>query len=132
MNVLIVDDDILLGQSLSRVLRRLGHDVRVASTIGEALPLLATQRPGVLLTDISLGEEWDGIDLACWAAFAYGTPIVVMTGGDRELARARLVHAGLSGVTVLEKPLSLEALVDEIAWNDVDATVPFAVASRRH
>ena len=131
MNVLIVDDDLSLGRSLARVLARLGHTVRTASSIEDALALLATRHAGVLLTDISLGEDWDGIDLACWAANAYGTPIVVMTGGDRELARARLVHAGLKGVSVLPKPISIEALVEELAWNDADTTEPVAVR-RRH
>ena len=131
MNVLIVDDDIQLGRSLARVLTRLGHDVKTASSIEQALRLLATEHPGVLLTDISLGDDCDGVDLACWAAYAYGTPIVVMTGGDRGAALSRLQRAGLRGISVLPKPVSLETLVDELAWTTHETIAP-AAAQRRN
>lgn len=60
--ILVVDDDEVLGQVLSRVLGRLGYPVRHAATASEALAVSRVQAPCLALVDLCLPDS-DGIQL---------------------------------------------------------------------
>ena len=61
--VLVVDDDADNASGLSRLLKRLGHDVRVAHDGGSALEVARGHRPEVVLLDIGL-PGLDGYEVA--------------------------------------------------------------------
>lgn len=122
MTVLIVDDDEMLGRSLSRVLRRLGHTCRVERSVDAALRALAVDRPGLVLADFDLGECCTGADLACWSLNAFHVPVVLMTAHDLTRVRAELANVGLPELTVLSKPFAMEQVVAHLST--LDARVP--------
>lgn len=63
--VLIVDDNVSFLEAARVLLEREGLPVAgVASTSAEALELVESLHPDIVLVDISLGKE-NGIDLAC-------------------------------------------------------------------
>ncbi len=61
--ILVVDDDVLGGESLVMLLGIAGHDVSFASTAAQAMAVARTQRPEVLLLDIGMPEV-DGYEVA--------------------------------------------------------------------
>ena len=63
MRILVVDDDEVLRQVLSRVLRNEGYQVHTAATGSEALAVADQHPPQLALIDLSLGNG-DGADLA--------------------------------------------------------------------
>jgi two-component system OmpR family response regulator len=61
--ILVVDDDDVLGQVLSRVLERPGVAVCRATTVDEALQVARLCRPRLALLDLCL-PDGDGVELA--------------------------------------------------------------------
>jgi DNA-binding response OmpR family regulator len=118
MNMLIVEDDVVLGRAISRMLTGHGHRCRVASSITSAVRALATKRPDYLLADYELGVGCTGVDLAGWARGAYDLAVIVMTGYGAEAARAELDDAGMPDVPILPKPFSIDELAGRLIAND--------------
>src|SRR5574341_109742 len=52
--ILIIDDEILLGRSLSRALSQRGHEASAVGTAEEGLPLLEKLLPDIVLLDMQL------------------------------------------------------------------------------
>ena len=52
--ILIIDDEILLGRSLSRALSQRGHEASAVGTAEEGLPLLDKLLPDIVLLDMQL------------------------------------------------------------------------------
>lgn len=109
--VLIVEDEVLVGMMLARKIEAHGLDVcEVVNTGEEALAAVADYSPGVVLMDVSLGGEMDGIDAAKLIRDKFATPVVFFTGYDQDkalLERAAEVEA----LAVLDKLGPVEEII---------------------
>jgi PAS domain S-box-containing protein len=113
LRVLIVDD---IGDSLRRLLRRWGHDVRVAGDGPEALGLAAGFGPEVALIDLGL-PGMDGYELARLLPRVAPGPCTLVAatgyGSDDDLRRA--AEAGFTHYLVKPAdPDDLSALLERI------------------
>jgi DNA-binding response OmpR family regulator len=135
MKVLIVDDDSLICSSLARGLIRLGHAGRAATSVESALRLIESESPGAILTDLDLGPGGDGVDLISrLRREGCQVPMIMMTGSDPVMARARLARAGLDEIALLEKPFGIEELMKvltEIVSPSAGAAPPSPAAPTR-
>jgi DNA-binding response OmpR family regulator len=80
--VLVVEDDDAVARVLGIMLRRDGHEVTRAATLGEARQALASRRPSVILLDMKL-PDGSGLDLLDYLAATAGLeqlPVVVLSG----------------------------------------------------
>lgn len=81
--ILIVDDEDAIRQSLGRLLRTHGFDVVTAATLPEAVEY-AEQRPiDAFILDLSLKEKESGLDFLGWLRAQGGyqhTPVLILTG----------------------------------------------------
>ena len=112
--VAVVDDEFLIATGLSMQIEGLGMTVcGTAATADEAVALVRAARPAIVLMDVRLHGEKDGIDAALEIHEAVGSKVIFVTG-SREAAtidRIRLDHpAG-----VLFKPVQDWQLRDAIA-----------------
>lgn len=93
--ILIVEDDPLMGQEISLKLQHFGHEV-VALVVSsqEAIAVAGEARPDLILMDILLEGEVDGIETAEIIARQYRIPIVFLTAFDDEefIQRARITE----------------------------------------
>jgi CheY-like chemotaxis protein len=65
LNILVVEDESLVAKALTVTLMRLGHVVTsIASTGEEAVERAEEEKPDLILMDIILDGEMDGIDAA--------------------------------------------------------------------
>ncbi|MGD8623906.1 MAG: PAS domain S-box protein [Anaerolineae bacterium] len=90
--ILIVEDEFITAQGLQRSLMRLGYEAEEIATSGEeAVDRARELRPDLVLMDIMLGGEMDGIKAAEKIRTEFGIPIVYLTAlDDKEtLARAK-------------------------------------------
>jgi len=62
--ILLVDDDPDLRDSLRIILEGNGYSVRTAANGGEALEALKTKRPALMILDIMMTTDTEGFDLA--------------------------------------------------------------------
>jgi len=80
--VLVVEDDDAVARVLGIMLRRDGHEVTRAATLGEARQALAAHRPSVILLDMKL-PDGSGLELLDHLAVTEGLeqlPVVVLSG----------------------------------------------------
>ena len=115
MDILIVEDEFLLGLLLAEALGDVGHRVLgPASCRAEALGLLTDRAPRLALVDLELRGGESGIELATELR-RHGVPCVFTTGqpnkarAHRELALG-LVAKPYNPMTILEVVRYLEAL----------------------
>jgi cobalt-zinc-cadmium efflux system membrane fusion protein len=106
--ILVVDDDAVILQILSRVLSQAGHTVVQATSCTEALRLADQLPPRLALIDLCL-TDGDGVDLATKLhAHRADLPLLLMTAYPLRLRE----HTELQGQfrRVLTKPLDLQEL----------------------
>jgi DNA-binding NarL/FixJ family response regulator len=78
--ILIVEDEGIIAKDIERVLLKFGYDVvGVVSTGEEALMRTAEARPDLVLMDIMLKGELDGIETAQHFRRRFGPPVVYLT-----------------------------------------------------
>ena len=90
--VLIVEDENIVAMDLSRRLSRLGYQViGMASNGKRALELVESRHPDIILMDIHIKGNKDGIEVADDINELYHIPVIFLTAysEDSTLARAR-------------------------------------------
>ncbi|MDZ7316815.1 MAG: ATP-binding protein [candidate division KSB1 bacterium] len=90
--ILIVEDEPIVAEDLMINLRMMGYDsLQKAATAEEALKIIAVQPPNVVLMDIRLGGELDGIDAAIEIHERWHLPVIFITAyaDDHSLERAK-------------------------------------------
>jgi PAS domain S-box-containing protein len=91
--ILVVEDEGIVARDLQGRLQRLGYEVpAVASSGQEAITRAAEARPDLILMDIVLKGEMDGIEAADVIGQRFGIPIVYLTayGDETTLQRAKV------------------------------------------
>src|SRR4051794_27643473 len=89
--ILIVEDEGIIAKDIERALRKLAYAVSgIVSTGEEALLHVADERPDLVLMDIMLKGDIDGIETAQRVRQQFGVPVVYLTafGDPTTLQRA--------------------------------------------
>ena len=93
--ILIVEDDTIVAEDIKRTLKDLGYAVsKVVSSGEDALNIAKKKRPDLVLMDIMLGGEMDGIEAADQIHSQLNFPIVYLTAyADKNmLDRAKITE----------------------------------------
>ena len=115
--ILVVDDSPVIAKTLTARLNRAGYKTFVALEASEAVGLVRTEKPDLILLDINFppeidGMTWDGFRVIEWLGRvpeSQKIPVIIITGGpDREKDREHALAAGAAGF--LNKPLDHEEL----------------------
>lgn len=117
VRVLVVDDTLDVLDLLRQILERRGATVTAVSGAEEALEVLQRERPGVLVSDISMpgkGGYWlIGQVRALSEQRGGATPAAALTGYTGPEHRASLLRAGFQ--YHIEKPVNTRALIGIVA-----------------
>ena len=95
VQVLIVEDEAIVSMDLRYKLEALGYSVPAEIGSGEeAVDAASRLRPDLVLMDIKLSGEMDGIDAAANIRDKFGVPVVYLTAyaDDATLERAKLTE----------------------------------------
>ena len=109
--VLVVDDEPEVRTVVSRCLESVGYDVRLAGHGREALELIASARPEVVLLDLQMPvmDGWELLDELNRRRLAL--PVVCITAGS--VSRAETRRFGITGWVT--KPFNLDDLFCAVA-----------------
>jgi PAS domain S-box-containing protein len=91
--VLIVEDESILAMDIANILRNLGYTVTDTVPSGKrAIACLKENRPDIILMDIVLKSEMDGIQTAEQIRSQYSIPVIFLTSSadEKTLERARI------------------------------------------
>lgn len=106
-NVLIVEDEHMLGANLQEYLRRRGWDAQLARTGEQALAEYARIRPSVVLMDYEL-PDMDGFQIFGSMRETQDCPCVLMTAHTSESVVWRAAEHGFAHV--LHKPFAMSEM----------------------
>jgi DNA-binding NtrC family response regulator len=108
LQVLVIDDDAVVGRSFDRVLSEKGYEVSTALSGEEALDTIENTEFDVVFTDIKM-PGMDGLEVTeRIKARCPWTPVVVITGYGTVENEARASVLGVSGF--VNKPLTPEII----------------------
>ena len=110
--VLIVEDEPQVGLLVQDTLQEFGYEVRIATDSHEALELLASFQPAVVLLDLSLPGLSGEVGLKRLRREAPKVPVIIVSGNrDEEQARTLLAQGAFDYVTKPFQLLTLERAV---------------------
>ena len=113
--VMVVDDSLTVRKITSRLLERAGYDVVTARDGVDALALLASRAPDIMLVDIEM-PRMDGFELTRHVRGSAGTaaiPIVVISSRDADKHRDFAFELGVNAF--LGKPYQDDELLRNVA-----------------
>jgi len=100
IRILLVDDHGLFRDSLSRLLQTEDGFRMVGScgTVGEALLVIASERPDIILLDYDLGEEQGTVALDQIRKSGLKGRVLMVTAGMSDAATVRVLESGSEGI----------------------------------
>lgn len=79
----IVEDDLLIAESISVTLQQIGyHPTQPVRSYADALQMIRTESPDLLLVDIVIEGDKDGIDLAATINKEFQLPFIFLTANS--------------------------------------------------
>lgn len=116
----VVEDEMVIADTICLNLRKLGYSTATTSpSYSRAIKMMAEEKPDLLLIDINLGGEKDGIDLAQYIRQHYPIPIIFLTANSDAATLERAKQVNPDGFIV--KPYKK---------NDLYAAIEIAVSNR--
>lgn len=110
--VLIIEDEPIVASDIARIVEEMGHRVAgMARHQDQSVELAERLKPGLVLADLRLERDSDGVAAAQTILEAYQVPIVFVTGYPERL----LTGSGLEPAFVVAKPFNSEVLKVTIA-----------------
>ncbi len=106
--MLVVDDEVALARALAINLRAHGWEVVVTHTGGEALDLVATEHPDVVLLDLGL-PDLDGIEVLQGIRGWSAVPVVVLSA--RQHGEDKVEALDLGADDYVTKPFAMNELM---------------------
>jgi DNA-binding NarL/FixJ family response regulator len=96
--ILIVEDEMIISMELAQTLRRLGYGIAGQVTKGEdAIELAGKVKPDLVLMDIVLQGEIDGIGAAELIWNRYHIPVIFLTAHSDKATLERAIAIQPSG-----------------------------------
>lgn len=115
--ILVVDDNEIIVKTITLKLQGAGYKVITALDGSDAVTLVRTENPDLILLDISFppnieGVPWDGFRIMEWVNRLNESkkiPIIVITGSEEPKTRERATAAG--AVAFFQKPVEHDHLL---------------------
>jgi CheY-like chemotaxis protein len=112
--ILLVEDNEMNRDMLTRRLQRHGFEVLCASDGPTGVAMALLEKPDVILMDVALGDMdgWEATDLIKSNPLTAAIPVIALTAHALESDRRRSVEAGCSDFDT--KPVDLPRLLHKI------------------
>lgn len=115
-NVLIVEDELIIAKVCEKFfMQNKVREVKVVCCFNDAIQSFEENTPDLVLMDVQLKGDKDGIELAHWIRVRSEIPIVFSTGNVLKDTKNRLMN--LSKTTIMTKPIKfnqLKTIMDDI------------------
>jgi DNA-binding NtrC family response regulator len=108
--IFLLDDDELIVTMLSRALRKEGFETHVQTSSDDIIKKMEAWHPNVILLDINLGEDRNGLDiLAEIKANELDAQVVMLTGDDTAESAIKAMKTGAADY--LTKPFNIDEVI---------------------
>lgn len=107
--MLIVEDEMIIALLLERMVRNLGHEVIDKVVSGEeAISVAQEQQPDLILMDIRLQGELDGIEAITRIHEISDIPVIYISGNTDALEQEKIKRTDY--IEFLSKPITISDL----------------------
>lgn len=107
--VLIVEDDMIISLVIENMVREIGHEVIGKAVSGEeALEIATKELPDLILMDIRLKGEMDGIEAITAIKKEISTSVIYLTGNSDRINYDRAKETKF--IDLITKPFTLAEL----------------------
>jgi CheY-like chemotaxis protein len=113
MRILIVEDHMRIRELVLQALDNLGYEVEAAATADEALQLLENLSYDLVITDVRLPGQLDGVELAYRAKQFLNCPKTLVVGAYLERYSRERFDAVADAL--LRKPFTLKEIQGQVA-----------------
>ncbi|MDK2891722.1 response regulator [Methanohalophilus sp.] len=110
--IVIVEDEMIVAMGIKLKLESMGYVCSMVSNGLSALKVVRKQNPDVILMDIILKGEIDGVETAALIKKNYDIPLIFLTGDSSAETRERAL--AVSPAAFIEKPFMDIELKDAI------------------
>jgi DNA-binding response OmpR family regulator len=110
--VLVVDDEPIVRDVVARYLERDGHTIITADSGDEARGLIEGETPSLVVLDVMLPGETDGLALCRWIRATSDLPVILLTARGDEADR--IVGLELGADDYVTKPFSPRELATRV------------------
>jgi len=112
--ILLVEDNEMNRDMLSRRLAKKGHEVMLAVDGGEGVAMAKSQQPDLILMDMSLPvlDGWEATRAIRAETSTQAIPIIALTAHAMDGERAKALEAGCNDFDT--KPVDLPRLLEKI------------------
>ncbi|GAA5523098.1 response regulator [Aliifodinibius salicampi] len=111
--VLIVEDDMIISMVLERMINKMGFEVVEKATTGEkAITLAQEHEPDIILMDIQLKDDIDGITAMQKIRKSSEVPVIYITGNSDQYYKERAQKTNY--IDYLVKPIQMDDLKESI------------------
>jgi len=110
--VLVVDDEPIVRDVVTRYLERDGHTILTADSGDEARGVIEGEAPSLVVLDVMLPGETDGLALCRWIRATSDLPVILLTARGDEADR--IVGLELGADDYVTKPFSPRELASRV------------------
>jgi DNA-binding response OmpR family regulator len=110
--VLVVDDEPIVRDVVARYLERDGHTILTADSGDEARGMIEGEAPSLVVLDVMLPGETDGLALCRWIRATSELPVILLTARGDEADR--IVGLELGADDYVTKPFSPRELATRV------------------
>lgn len=129
MDILIVEDDAMLGRLWTLAVERAGHDAVHVTSATAARKSLMVRPADLILLDLNLGSE-SGLSLATMASYVNPDCRVIVATGSQLFPHGELFAMDPSIAAVLRKPVDLGEMIAVVDHHAADlAQIPLRLAT---
>lgn len=112
--VLIVEDDMIISLVIENMINELGHEVVGKATSGdEAIRIATTESPDLVLMDIRLKGDMDGIEAVTEIRQKISTSVIYLTGNSDRVNYERALKTEFTDL--ITKPFTISDLTKSLA-----------------
>jgi two-component system, LytTR family, response regulator LytT len=113
IKIIIVEDEAIIAERLYGDLIDFGYDVvDPCLSPEEAMEKIETEQPDLILLDINLKSDINGIQLGEWINSKFNIPFIFITANTDEATVAKAIKVKPAGF--LSKPIQLKSLIGTI------------------
>lgn len=114
LKVLIIEDNFIIQMFLEDIISGMGHDIVGTADNGDAaINIIKAKNPNLVLLDIGLSGNLNGIELAKIIKDEFGTPFVFLTGNSDKVTLEKAQRT--NPIHIINKPFDEDKLKMEFA-----------------
>ena len=122
MDILIVEDDAMLGRLWMLAIQKAGHDAVHARSASAARKSLMVRPAGMIILDLNLGSE-SGLALATLAGYVNPDCRVIVVTGTQLFPRGELFSMDRSIAAIMRKPVDLREMLAMVEHHGDEVTM---------